>query len=103
MGNHIIVEYINVIPYLILYGNNRQSYYNFIEDEIIKSKYFFTRRCSINFIEKCLNFFSFKLFSKLNFMEIIFYLFIIKFDTIIKYCLISLIIFIFCDFIILMK
>ena len=75
IGNHIIVEYINVIPYLILYGNNRQSYYNFIEDEIIKSKYFFTRRSSINFVEKCLNFFSFKLFSKLNFMEIIFYLF----------------------------
>ena len=75
IGNHIKIEYMNVIPYLILYGSNRQSYYNFIEDEIIKSKKFFTRRCSINFIEKCLNLFSFKLFSKLNFMEIIYYLF----------------------------
>ena len=74
IGNHIKLEYINVIPYLILYGKNRQSYYNFVEDEIFKSKQFFTKRCSINFIEKCLSLFSFKLFTKFNFMEIIYYL-----------------------------
>jgi hypothetical protein len=67
IGNHIKLEYINVIPYLILYGKNRQSYYNFVEDEIFKSKQFFTKRCSINFIEKCLSLFSFKLFTKFNF------------------------------------
>ena len=74
IGNHIKIEYINVIPYLILYGKNRQEYYNFVEDEIMKSNQFFTRRCSINFIEKCLNLYSFKLFLKFHFMEIIFYL-----------------------------
>ena len=74
IGNHIKVEYINVIPYLILYGKNRQSYYNFVEDEILKSNQFFMKRCGINFIEKCLSLFSFKLFTKFNFMEIIYYL-----------------------------
>ena len=74
IGNHIKIEYINVFPYLILYGKNRQTYYNFIEDEIMKSNQFYTRRCSINFVEKCLNIFSFKLFLKFNFIEIFFYL-----------------------------
>ena len=74
IGNHIKIEYINVFPYLILYGKNRQIYYNFIEDEILKSSQFFTRRCSINFIEKCFKIYSFKLFLKFNFIEIIYYL-----------------------------
>ena len=74
IGNHIKIEYINIFPYLILYGKNRQIYYNFIEDEILKSNQFYTRRCSINFIEKCLKIYSFKLFLKFNFLEIIHYL-----------------------------
>ena len=74
IGNHIKNEYINIFPYLILYGRNRQNYYNFIEDEIFKSNQFFTRRCAINFVEKCLKIYSFKLFLKFNFMEIIYYL-----------------------------
>ena len=74
IGNHIKIEYINVFPYLILYGKNRQNYYNFIEDEILKSNQFYTRRCSINFIEKCLKVYSFRLFLKFNFLEIIHYL-----------------------------
>ena len=73
-GNQIKIEYLNVIPYLILYGKNRQSYYNFVEDEIFKSSLFFRRRHSIDFIEKCLNLYSLKLFLKFNFMEIIYYL-----------------------------
>ena len=36
-GNYLKVEYINIFPYLILYGRNRQIYLNFIEDEIILS------------------------------------------------------------------
>ena len=74
IGNHIKIEYINIFPYLILYGKNRQLYYSFIEDEILKSNQFFTRRCSINFVEKCLKIYSFKLFLKFNLIEIIFYL-----------------------------
>ena len=74
IGNQIKIEYINVIPYLILYGKNRQNYYNFIEDEVMKSSTFYMRRCSINFIEKCLSIYSFKLFLRFNLMEIIYYL-----------------------------
>ena len=74
VGNQTKIEYINVIPYLILYGKKRQSYYNFIEDEIMKSSSFYIRRCSINFIEKCLSIYSFKLFLKFYLMEIIYYL-----------------------------
>ena len=74
IGNQIKIEYINVIPYLILYGKKRQSYYNFVEDEIMKSSSFYIRRCSINFIEKCLSIYSFKLFLKFCLMEVIYYL-----------------------------
>ena len=74
IGNQIKVEYINVIPYLILYGKNRQNYYNFVEDEVMKSSTFYMRRCSINFIEKCLSIYSFKLFLRFDLMEIIYYL-----------------------------
>ena len=74
IGNQIKIEYINVIPYLILYGKNRQNYYNFVEDEVMKSSTFYMRRCSINFIEKCLSIYSFKLFLRFDLMEIIYYL-----------------------------
>ena len=72
LGNYIKVEYINIFPYLILYGKNRQIYLNFIEDEIIKSAEFYTRRYSINFIEKCLNIYSFNLFLKFNLLDIVY-------------------------------
>ena len=71
-GNYIKIEYINIFPYLILYGKNRQIYLNFVEDEIIKSAEFYTRRYSINFIEKCLNIYSFNLFLKFNLLDIIY-------------------------------
>ena len=71
-GNYLKVEYINIFPYLILYGRNRQIYLNFIEDEIIKSSQFYTRRYSINFIEKCLNIYSFNLFLKFNLIDIVY-------------------------------
>ena len=70
-GNHIKIEYINVFPYLILYGKNRQTYLNFIEEEIIKSSHFYTRRYSINIIEKFLKVYSFTLFMKLNLLDIV--------------------------------
>ena len=71
-GNYLKVEYINIFPYLILYGKNRQIYLNFFEDEIIKSPQFYTRRYSINFIEKCLKIYSFNLFLKFNLLDIVY-------------------------------
>ena len=70
-GNYIKIEYINNFPYLILYSRNRQLYLNFLEEEIIKSSVFYTRRYSINFIEKYLKTFSFNLFLKLNLQDIV--------------------------------
>ena len=72
LGNYLKVEYINIFPYLVLYGKNRQIYFNFFEDEIIKSPYFYTRRYSINFIEKCLKIYSFNLFVKFNLLDIVY-------------------------------
>ena len=72
LGNYIKVEYIYIFPYLILYGKNRQIYLNFIEDEIIKSPEFYTRRYCINFIEKCLSIYSFNLFIKFNLLDIVY-------------------------------
>ena len=40
----------------------------------MKSSTFYMRRCSINFIEKCLSIYSFKLFLRFDLMEIIYYL-----------------------------
>ena len=74
IGNQIKIEYINVIPYLKKKKKNRQNYYNFVEDEVMKSSTFYMRRCSINFIEKCLSIYSFKLFLRFDLMEIIYYL-----------------------------
>ncbi len=71
LGNHIKIEYINIFPYLILYGKNRQTYLSFLEEEIIKSTHFYTRRYSINIIEKCLKIYSFTLFIKLNLLDIV--------------------------------
>ena len=72
LGNYLKIEYINVFPYLILYGRNRQIYLNFLEDEIIKSPLFYTRRYTINFIEKCLKLYSFNLFLKFNLLDIVY-------------------------------
>ena len=71
-GNYIKIEYINIFPYLILYGKNRQTYLYFIEEEIIKSPQFYTRRYSINFLEKCLNIYSFNLFIKFSLLDIVY-------------------------------
>ena len=71
-GNYIQMEYINIFPYLMLYGKNRHIYFNFIEDQIIKSPLFFTRRYSINFIEKCFNIYSFNLFIKFNLLDLVY-------------------------------
>ena len=61
LGNHIRNESIKVVPYLILYGKNRVNYFKYIQEHIIQSKFFFSRRYSIVYLEKCLQIFSFKM------------------------------------------
>ena len=90
LGNHIKIEYINIFPHLILYGNNRNNYINFIEDEILKSVYFYTRRYSINYLNKCFEVFSINSLIKFGFIDYIFLL-INDDNNIISACIINLI------------
>ena len=66
LGNHIRNELIKIFPYLILYGKNRVTYFKYIQEHIVQSKSYFTRRYSIVFLEKCLQIFSFKMFNKIG-------------------------------------
>ena len=69
LGNHIRNESIKVIPYLILYGKNRVNYYKYIQEHIIQSKSFFSRRYAIIYLDKCLQIFSFKMFNKIGLLD----------------------------------
>ena len=69
LGNHIRNESIKVIPYLILYGKNRVNYFKYIQEHIIQSKSFFSRRYSIIYLDKCLQIFSFKMINKIGLLE----------------------------------
>ena len=69
LGNHIRNESIKVVPYLILYGKNRVNYFKYIQEHIIQSKFFFSRRYSIVYLEKCLQIFSFKMFNKIGLLD----------------------------------
>ena len=69
LGNHIRNESIKVIPYLILYGKNRVNYFKYIQEHILQSKSFFSRRYSIIYLDKCLQVFSFKMFNKIGLLD----------------------------------
>ena len=69
LGNHIRNESIKVIPYLILYGKNRVNYFKYIQEHILQSKSFFSRRYSIIYLDKCLQIFSFKMFNKIGLLD----------------------------------
>ena len=66
VGDHIKKNYIELIPYLLLYSKKRNYYLEFIRNEIITSNNFFFRKYSIVFIKKCIDLFSFEFFDKLN-------------------------------------
>ena len=69
LGNHIRNESIKDIPYLILYGKNRVNYFKYIQEHILQSKSFFSRRYSIIYLDKCLQIFSFKMFNKIGLLD----------------------------------
>ena len=68
-GFHIIKEYIEVIPYYILYSQNRWKYYEFFIKEIFSSESFNKRKYSNIFYEKCFNIFSFGFMCKNNILN----------------------------------
>ena len=71
LGNYVINEIIKVFPYLILYSKERSNYLKFIQDNIIKSSCYFSRRYSIVFLDKCLQIFSFNMFNKIGLLDIL--------------------------------
>ena len=66
IGDFIKKEYIQIMPYLILYSKNRNNYLKYIKKKIINSKNFFFRKYSINFFEKYFKIFSFDFIYKMN-------------------------------------
>ena len=66
LGHHIIKEYIEAIPFFILYSKHRMESYNFFKKEILHSDSFYKRKYSIIFYEKCFNIFSFSFIYKHN-------------------------------------
>ena len=59
LGHHVIKEYIETIPYFILFSKNRWKYYDFFIKEIFSSDTFYKRKYSIIFYNQCFKVFSF--------------------------------------------
>ena len=59
LGHHVIKEYIETIPYFILFSKNRWKYYDFFMKEIFSSDSFYKRKYSIIFYNQCFKVFSF--------------------------------------------
>ena len=68
-GNQIKKEYIEIIPFFILYSKNRTNYYEIFVDEILFSNTFYIRKYSLHFFEQCFNIFSFKFFQENNILN----------------------------------
>ena len=69
LGNHIIKEYVELIPYFILYSKNRRKYYDFFIKEIFSSDNFYKRKYSIMFFAQCFKIFSFNFICKNNLLN----------------------------------
>ena len=69
LGHHIIKEYIELIPLLILYSKEKRKFYNFFIKEIFASDSFYMRKYSILFYEKSFSIFSMNYLIKNNFFS----------------------------------
>ena len=67
LGNHIIKEYIEILPLLILYSKEKRKYYNFFIKTIFSSESFYMRKYAILFYQKCFEIFSMNFLVKNNF------------------------------------
>ena len=68
-GHHILKEYIEIIPLLIFYSQEKKNYYDFFMKEIFSSESYYVRKYSLIFYEKCFNIFSFNFLSKKNYFK----------------------------------
>ena len=69
LGHHIIKEYIELIPLLILYSKEKRKFYNFFIKEIFASDSFYMRKYAIFFYEKSFSIFSMNYLIKNNFFS----------------------------------
>ena len=69
LGHHIIKEYIEIIPILILYSKEKRKFYNFFIKEIFASDSFYMRKYAILFYEQCFALFSMNYLIKNNYFS----------------------------------
>ena len=69
LGHHIIKEYIELIPILILYSKEKRKFYNFFIKEILVSDSFYMRKFTLIFYEQCFSLFSMSYLIKYNFFS----------------------------------
>ena len=69
LGNHVAKEYIECLPYFILYSKNRWKYYELLVKEIFRANNFYKRKYSIFFFEQCFKIFSFGFICKNNLLN----------------------------------
>ena len=69
LGHHVLKEYMEVIPYFILYSKNRWKYYEFFVKEISSSDNYYKRKYALIFFEKCFKIFSFEFICKNNMLN----------------------------------
>ena len=69
LGHHVLKEYMEVIPYFILYSKNRWKYYELFAKEIITSDCYYKRKYALIFFEKCFKIFSFGFICKNNMLN----------------------------------
>ena len=66
LGDYVIREYVEVLPYLILYSKNRNVYMDFVKNEIFNENSFYKRKYSIMFFDEFLKAASLDFFEKMN-------------------------------------
>ena len=69
LGFHIIKEYIEIIPIIILYTREKRKFYNFFIKEIFTSDSFYIRKYTLLFYEQCFAIYSMNYLVKNNFFS----------------------------------
>ena len=69
LGHHVLKEYMEVIPYFILYSKNRWKYYELFAKEILSSDSYYKRKYALIFFEKTFKIFSFGFICKNNLLN----------------------------------
>ena len=69
LGDYIIREYVESLPYFMLYSKNRNFYYDFVKNKIFYETNFFKRKYSIMFYDQCFKILSLDFFHQMNLMN----------------------------------